>query len=89
MSVSEGRTDRIWEALIKIGTALAWVCAGALISHEVRISGIENSRYTPRDALHFERATNERFEVLSERLAAMSGDVQVIRTILEADKERK
>jgi len=78
---------RVWEALIKVGTALAWVCAGALIMHEVRLSAIEANRYTPQDALMFERATSLRFEDLERDLRGtlnkMDTKIEVAITILE------
>jgi len=81
------KETRTWDTVIKVGTALVWVLCGAVIMHEVRLSAIEGSRYTPSDALQFERATNDKFESLSTRLMEMGADVRVIRALLEAEKE--
>lgn len=77
------KDTRVWDTVIKIATALVWVCVAGLVAHEVRLSVIEASVYTQEDAIIQERVTTERFGLVEQHLGEMSGDIKVIRVILE------
>lgn len=64
-----------------------------IVAHEVRIAKIESSRYTPKDALEFERSVTAHFSELESELRGRLGEldtkVEVIITILEEMRMRE
>ena len=68
----DNHTEKIWEWILRIMVPISIAYFGWTTSQifevEKRLSIIENNRYTPKDALQFERAMNARFDVVGTRL---------------------
>lgn len=48
-------SDRVWDIVLKALVPVSILLAGSLVSHEVRLAKIEESRFTERDASLMER----------------------------------
>ncbi len=79
--------ERAWNLAWKICVPLVLALSGLLVAHEVRLSVIESTRYTPADAVVMERETNEKFGELHGQLAEIKTDLAVVRQILEQREE--
>ena len=47
---------RIWEYLTRLAAAVTIALVAAVIAHEIRISVIENTRFTAKDSVALEKA---------------------------------
>jgi len=77
----------MWEVVLKIMVPLSigvgsWLLATA-ISHESRISVVESTRFTNKDASELERRIHAEEALLRADLNKIKTDVAVIRQILE------
>lgn len=84
--------QRVWDLVLKILVPVSiayfgW-CTVTVFQIEKRVAVIEASRYTPADALTFERSTNERFLALTALIQQNSSDLATIREILTRIEEQ-
>ena len=80
-------TDRMWEVVLKVMVPLSigigsWLLATA-IAHESRISIVESTRFTNKDAAELERRIHVEEALLRADLNVIKTNVAVIRQILE------
>ncbi|MCP5059020.1 MAG: hypothetical protein GY937_20135 [bacterium] len=47
--------SRVWDILSKVAFYLACVLGATAVAHEVRLSTIENNRFTDKDGMELER----------------------------------
>jgi hypothetical protein len=55
------KKDRVWDMLTKATVPITMIVATALISHEVRLSRIEENRFTDLDGAHLHQKLLEDF----------------------------
>lgn len=84
--MEEIKESTLWDLALKILVPVSiayfgW-CTLTVIQIEKRVAVIEASRYTPADALAFERSTNERFLHLTALIQENSSDLATIKEIL-------
>lgn len=85
--VEQTPTDRMWEVVLKVMVPISigigsWLLATA-ISHESRISIVESTRFTNKDAAELERRIYAEEALLRADLNIIKTNVAVIRQILE------
>lgn len=92
-------SERILDATFKALTGLLLLVVGWILgdlkdirveSREMdsRLSAIESNRYTPRDALEFERSVNKQISLLREQVASMGSDVRVVVELLKKGQDK-
>ena len=55
-------TRRLWDYLTRLASAATLVIAGAIIAHEIRLSVIENTRFTAKDSVIMEKTMRGQWE---------------------------
>jgi len=60
--IPENGTRRLWDYLTRLASAATLVIAGAIIAHEIRLSVIENTRFTAKDSVIMEKALRGQWE---------------------------
>ena len=84
--------DKVWEVLMKATIPISIIVGGVLIGHEVRISRIEETRFTDSDGLRQEqrlgRWMEDRFPD-KEDFKAIVDDIREIKDSVKALEKRK
>lgn len=84
-------SDKIWDLVLKTMVALSITFFGwsikSTIDLDKRLSVIESNRYTPADALEFERSWNQRWIGIENRMTKIESDTSAILHILSKGKD--
>lgn len=92
--VHEGAA-RAWDIAIKLLVPLSLIAAGAMVNHEVRLSRIEESRFTQQDGYILEEKTasaedvrdvKRLLEALDSRTRSIEQTAARLESILEKDR---
>lgn len=87
--VENNTSARVWDMLLKAMVPLSVVIGGALIGHEVRLSRIEDTRFTKENGLQLERSfrqwVEQRFppEWLLSDIADIKEELRELKVILK------
>lgn len=84
--------QKVWDVVLKVLVPISiayfgW-CTLTIFQLEKRIAVIESNRYTPADALDFERSTNERFLEITTLLQNNTSDLIEIRQIVKSIEDK-